>query len=71
MTFTNHVIERFQERITSESPGVIRSFIESEIRSSISLYRIKNIEKRLSNGVIYVLDMTDSINPKVITLYLQ
>lgn len=70
MTITKHVIQRFQERITFESPDVVRGFITSDIETSLLLYRLNHIEKRVSNGVIYVLDYTNGTNPKVVTLYL-
>ncbi|CAM4102040.1 hypothetical protein BAQ48_00095 [Bacillus luti] len=70
MTITKHVIQRFQERITFESPEWICCFIQSDLKDSTSLYRLNNIEKRINNGVIYVLDYTKETNPKVVTLYL-
>ncbi|MGG3006681.1 hypothetical protein [Geobacillus stearothermophilus] len=70
MIITKHAIQRFKERITSESPEVIRIFIEADVKSSTILYRLNNIEKRICNGVIYVLDCTNETTPKVITLYL-
>lgn len=71
MTITNHVIKRFQERITYESPEVIRSFIESDLKYSKQLYRLNNIEKRKRNDIIYVVNYTQKSNPIVITLYLE
>lgn len=70
MTITKHVIKRFQERITYESPEVICSFIKSDVYNSTLLYRINNIEKRVINGIVYVLDFSREFNPKVVTLYL-
>lgn len=69
MTISKHAIERFRERVTWESNEVIRSFIEYDIESSELLYRLNNIEKRLANGIVYVLDCTKG-SPTVITLYL-
>ena len=71
MTITKHVIERFQERITSEHKEVVRFFIQEDIQRSTQLYRLNNIEKRECNGVIYVLDCTNESNPTVLTLYLK
>ncbi|QIZ05631.1 hypothetical protein HFZ78_01800 [Priestia megaterium] len=70
MTVTKHVIQRFQERITDEPPEVVQHFIESDLKHSTHLYRLNHIEKRISNGVIYVLDCTKETNPVVLTLYL-
>lgn len=70
MTITKHVIKRFQERITFESADVICSFIISDLESSILLYRLNHIEKRICNGVIYILDYSKVTNPRVVTLYL-
>jgi hypothetical protein len=70
MTITKHAINRFQERITYEAPDVVTSFIEADIETSTHLYRLNNIEKRVCNGVIYVLDFTKESNPIVVTLYL-
>jgi hypothetical protein len=70
MTITKHAIERFQERITYESPATVRFFIKSDIQKSTPLYRINHIEKRIINGVIYVLDVTKESHPIVMTLYL-
>lgn len=71
MIVTKHVIERFQERITFESPKVIRSFIESDLRNSTLLYRVNNIEKRSINGITYVLESSRNSDPTVVTLYLS
>lgn len=71
MTLTNHVIKRFQERVTSETQEVVRFFIEEDLRNSTHLYRLNNIEKRECNGVVYVLDCSIESNPTVITLYLK
>lgn len=67
MQITNHVIKRFQERITSETSEVVRSFIEMDIYDSKHLYRINHIEKRIKDGIVYVLDWKSQ---KVVTLYL-
>jgi len=34
MTFTKHVIERFRQRITCESPEVVRFFIQTDIKKA-------------------------------------
>lgn len=70
MHITKHVIQRFQERITFETPEVIRSFIELDIHYSQLLYRFNNIEKRIRNGIVYVLDWANNSIPTVVTLYL-
>jgi hypothetical protein len=70
MYISNHVIQRFRERITSESFDVVRIFIESDIKNSQFLYRINDIEKRIINGIIYVLDYKET-TPTVVTLYLD
>jgi hypothetical protein len=71
MLITRHVIERFQERITFECAEVVRSFIELDIQNSIHLYKINDIEKRLKDDIIYVIDLKNPMLPKVVTLYLQ
>lgn len=70
MYISNHVIQRFRERITSESFDVVRFFIESDIKNSQFLYRINDVEKRIINGIIYVLDYKKT-TPTVVTLYLD
>ncbi|MGM0852399.1 MAG: hypothetical protein ACQEWI_07290 [Bacillota bacterium] len=44
MTITKHVIDRFQERITSEIQEVVRFFIQEEIQKSTQLYRLNKKE---------------------------
>jgi hypothetical protein len=71
MYITKHAIQRFRERITSENPEVVRFFIEQDVQNSELLYKVNNnIEKRISNGIVYVLDCKNQSNPKVVTLYL-
>jgi hypothetical protein len=70
MHITQHVIKRFQERITFETTEVVRSFIEMDIRDSQHLYKVNNIEKRMKDGIIYVLDWERQSIPTVVTLYL-
>jgi hypothetical protein len=64
MIITKHAIQRFRERVTEGSCDFIRRFIESELAQSIFLYSLNGIEKRYSNGLVYVLE-----GKKVITLY--
>lgn len=71
MTITKHAIQRFQERISFESPDVIRFFILEDIRNSTPLYRVNGKEKRICNEIIYILDYTNEKNPIVLTLYLK
>jgi hypothetical protein len=49
---------------------VVRIFIESDIKNSQFLYRINDTEKRIINGIIYVLDYKET-TPTVVTLYLD
>jgi predicted DNA-binding protein len=70
MYITKHVIERFQERITFEASEVVRFFIQRDIEDSEHMYQVNNIEKRIKDGVVYVLDKTNKHKPKVLTLYL-
>ncbi|MEC1524474.1 hypothetical protein P9D43_20945 [Neobacillus niacini] len=70
MYITKHVIERFQERITFEASEVVRFFIERDIEDSEHMYQVNNIEKRIKNGIVYVLDKTNKRKPTVVTLYL-
>lgn len=71
MYITNHVIKRFQQRITFEASEVVRFFIETDIHESEHLYQINNIEKRIKDDIVYVLDWTNKSIPTVITLYLS
>lgn len=71
MTFTKHVIERFQERITFEAPEVVRIFIQNDIENSVVLYRKNHIEKRLCKDIVYIVDCTYPAKPKVVTLYMK
>lgn len=71
MVFTKHVIERFQERITSEAPEVVRCFIKSDIEQSTLLYRKDNIEKRRFNDITYVVNCENPNKLRVITLYIK
>lgn len=71
MDITQHAIERFKERVTFDDPRAIRLFIETDIHESEHLYRINNIEKRIKDGIIYVLDWDSRSIPSVITLYLS
>jgi hypothetical protein len=70
MHITNHVIKRFQQRITFEASEVVRFFIENDIRDSEHLYQVNNIEKRLKDDIVYVLDRSNKAVPTVVTLYL-
>ena len=71
MTFTKHVIERFQQRITCESPEAVRFFIQNDIKKSTLIYRKNRIEKRRYNDIIYIVDCQNPTQPKVVTLYIQ
>jgi hypothetical protein len=71
MYITKHAIQRFRERITFEKSEVIRLFIEQDVKNSHLLYKVNNIEKRIRNGIVYVLEWKDQSNPTVVTLYLS
>src|SRR5690625_637508 len=71
MTITKHAIERFKERITWEDNELVKNFIKHDIENSELLYRINDTEKRLVNGIVYVVNCQNSERPVVITLYLQ
>lgn len=72
MQITKHAVERFKERVTPESTDVIKMFIESDIKRSTVLYSVNGIEeKRLCDGIIYVIKKTKSNQDIVITLYLK
>lgn len=70
MTISQHAIQRFQERVTYETPDFIRLFIESDIRSSTFLYSVENVATLECNGIIYIVDYSNTKNPFVRTVYL-
>ena len=71
MTITKHAIERFKERITWEDNALVSNFIKQDIENSELLYRINDTEKRLVNGIVYVVNCKNSERPVVVTLYLR
>lgn len=72
MVITNHAIERFRERVTLDSEEVVRQFIEEDIKQSECLYSINGVEeKRICNGIIYVIDKSNPMQEIVVTLYLK
>lgn len=72
MEITKHAIDRFRERVTPESTDVIRMFIENDIKRSTSLYSVNGTEeKRICDGIIYVLRTTKAKQQLVVTLYLN
>ena len=70
MSITNHAIQRFQERITDESVGFIRSFIQSSVKSSTFLFSVNGIERREFEGIIFIVDPKGGKDPVVCTVYL-
>lgn len=72
MQITKHAVERFRERVTPESTEVIKIFIENDIKRSTALYTVNGTEeKRVCDGIIYVLKTTETKQQIVITLYLE
>lgn len=70
MIITEHAVNRFKERVTVASYDIICNFIENDVQNSSLLYSFNGIEKRMCNGIIYVIDPNDKLHPVVITLYL-
>lgn len=70
MVITNHAVTRFKERITAASYESICTFIEEDIKKSELLYSCNGIEKRMYNGIVYVIDPSKKYQPVVVTLYL-
>ncbi|ANU21999.1 hypothetical protein [Planococcus donghaensis] len=71
MTISQHAIQRFQERVTNESPEFIRLFIISDIQSSTFLYSVEDIATLECNGITYIVDYRNASNPFVRTVYLS
>lgn len=70
MSITNHAIQRFQERVTEESVGFVRSFIQSGVKSSTLLFTVNGIERREFEGIIFIVDTRSGNGPVVCTVYL-
>lgn len=71
MTISQHAIQRFQERVTYESPDFIRLFIENDIQSSTFLYSVEDVATVERHGLIYIVDYKNVKNPFVKTVYLS
>lgn len=71
MIITKHAIKRFKERVTSASYESICTFIQEDINNSELLYSINGIEKRIYNGIIYIVDPSAKRQPVVVSLYLH
>lgn len=71
MVISQHAIERFRERVTPESDEAIRLFIQEDIKHSISSYTVNGVkEKRICNGIVYIIDTAKNRQKVVVTLYL-